>query len=704
MQAAAEFHPEIDVIVLSVDGSPSAAERVVGPSDLRADRIEIGRRLARTTPRDGAAALLPEVARLALDTYAEVLIADSAVEIAGPLDELFLTRAEDLRVVPRLLAPLPVDDRHPDLTESHALGVHLPTLLAAGPGADDLLSWWSQASARHPASRGLLLDQLLSWLDSTTCLAADHGITPARRPTTPMSTIDTTSYDPDLPHLFIPGSRDRLSEQPELSAVLDQRRRAVGAAVHDPPDAATWLYANALRRHEILDEPEPPLPDSPRFRKWLREPHSRPDGLCRSVMELWHHRPDLQMAFPDPDLGPVHRRAFLEWVERDGTAQAGLDPEWVADLQPQHTEELVPGVDLAGYVDAELGVGEIARLLGQALEATERETSVQTIGGSANQRRSPVPEVGPRHPVEILCVNADRVASVISSRGRDRSIVRTVGVFFWETDAVTEAMIEGLHAVDEVWAGSRYVADSLEPHTDTAVHVVPVPIVAPTPSGDGRALLGVDADRPVVLFTFDFHSVAQRKNPHGLVEAFRQAIGPDDGPVLVLKSINGDRVPDELERLMWATRDRDDMRVLDGYRTPGEVSAMIAAADVYASLHRSEGFGLTIGHAMALGTPVVITEGSGPADFTDGTSATLVPAEIVSVGPGAAPYPVHGTWWEPDLAAAGEGIVRLLEDPERAALQAAAAREAVASRTLDHTAAFLQQRLRNQTFRKRWRR
>ena len=56
------------------------------------------------------------------------------------------------------------------------------------------------------------------------------------------------------------------------------------------------------------------------------------------------------------------------------------------------------------------------------------------------------------------------------------------------------------------------------------------------------------------LFAFDFNSVIERKNPLGLVEAFCQAFEPGEGPVLVLKSINGTRRIADFERLAMAMR------------------------------------------------------------------------------------------------------------------------------------------------------
>src|SRR3712207_9035191 len=61
--------------------------------------------------------------------------------------------------------------------------------------------------------------------------------------------------------------------------------------------------------------------------------------------------------------------------------------------------------------------------------------------------------------------------------------------------------------------------------------------------------------------------------------------------------------------------------------------SLFAASDCYVSLHRSEGFGLTMADAMALGKPVIATGYSGNVDFMREDNSWLVPAGLTQVGP-----------------------------------------------------------------------
>jgi 2-polyprenyl-3-methyl-5-hydroxy-6-metoxy-1,4-benzoquinol methylase len=93
---------------------------------------------------------------------------------------------------------------------------------------------------------------------------------------------------------------------------------------------------------------------------------------------------------------------------------------------------------------------------------------------------------------------------------------------------------------------------------------------------------------------------------------------------------------------------------------------MIAACDCYVSLHRSEGFGLTVAEAMLLSKPVIATRYGGTLEFTTDADAYLVDWTPIEVGEGAHPYPASGTWANPDLDQAAALMQEVFANPDRA--------------------------------------
>ena len=94
---------------------------------------------------------------------------------------------------------------------------------------------------------------------------------------------------------------------------------------------------------------------------------------------------------------------------------------------------------------------------------------------------------------------------------------------------------------------------------------------------------------------------------------------------------------------------------------------MTQLSDCYASLHRSEGFGLTMAHAMAWGKPTIATAYSGNMSFMTRSTSYLVPYKLVEIGTGSAPYPPEALWAEPDLSAAARKMRYVFENRDDAA-------------------------------------
>ena len=197
------------------------------------------------------------------------------------------------------------------------------------------------------------------------------------------------------------------------------------------------------------------------------------------------------------------------------------------------------------------------------------------------------------------------------------------------------------------------------------VFVCPLPVSEPAHPTATRADLGLP-DAYLFLFIFDYLSVFERKNPIGLLRAFRQAFQPGEGPVLVLKAINGQHRFADHERLRLEVEKHPDILLLSDYASVEERDALLSLSDCYVSLHRSEGFGFTIAEAMASAKPVIATNYGGNLEFMDDSNSFLVPSRLVQIPEGCDPYPTTARWAEPDLEAAALMMRDVFQDSRRA--------------------------------------
>jgi glycosyltransferase involved in cell wall biosynthesis/SAM-dependent methyltransferase len=343
------------------------------------------------------------------------------------------------------------------------------------------------------------------------------------------------------------------------------------------------------------------------------------------------------------------------------------------------------GVDVAGFLRGGLGLGQAARLYVGALQAAGVPVRTTTIDPRMPYMVGAQPkttEFADLHldedlPFNLVCVNAPELPQFAVEAGAEFFERYTIGVWAWETDLVPASWDPAFGLVDEIWVYSTYVAEILGRAAPCPVIRVPLPIVAPDAAGTQVSFPLPDGF--TFLFLFDFYSTLQRKNPLGLVDAFTRAFAPGEGPHLLLKSFNGDYKPDRLARLREAAAARPDVHIVDRFVPEAERAALMAACDCYVSLHRSEGFGLTLGEAMALGKPVIGTGFSSTLDFMTPQNSYLVRHEMTHVGPEGENYPAEGRWAEPDLDHAAELMREVWEDQEGARARGALAQTDIAA-------------------------
>jgi glycosyltransferase involved in cell wall biosynthesis len=495
-------------------------------------------------------------------------------------------------------------------------------------------------------------------------------------------------------------------------------RRLFGGLVYG--DALRAIYARALALGEdfgdLFSEP-----GTNAFLSWLEQPAPRgaAHGINRYVLyRVSRERADVLRTYPNLDGDDA--AGFVTWCWEFGRHELGIPDRFMPPLndrgarariavvpaqqsqvreadddrraivkaQATPSAEATPSVSgapredsaklavrLTGYMGHTLGLGAAARGYVEALDTVG--VPVSTVSVPLHHLELPVALEDAygrhgfddlvhdgRHGFEIVAVNADELPDFVARLGEDYFEGPRIGIWGWETNTIPPRWQRAFELVQEIWVYSQFMAENIGSQAPVPVLALPPPVQRP-PEPAPPLRLDVP-DGFLFLFVFDYLSTVQRKNPVGLIEAFKRAFAPGEGPQLLIKTINAPLRPLSEEELLWAAHGRDDIHVVDRSMSRSELNGVMAGCDCYVSLHRAEGFGLTLAEAMAIGKPTIATAYSGNVDFMNDANSYLVDYAIGRVGPECEIYPPEGEWAEPSIEHAAELMRRVHREREEA--------------------------------------
>lgn len=328
-----------------------------------------------------------------------------------------------------------------------------------------------------------------------------------------------------------------------------------------------------------------------------------------------------------------------------------------------------PGVNIIGFVHAEMGIGESSRLAAKAIDTAAVPFGLINFPLAVASRMSDyswshkVLEKA-RYNTNIFHMNADFMRPAREHFGNELFNSRyNIGYWHWELPEFPEEHVEGFNHVNEVWVCSKFVAESVSKRATVPVMTIPHCIQVPVAPNINRSSFGLPENRFLFLMMYDVQSSTLRKNPKAVIEAFKLAFDKNDPRVgLVLKVNNADFRPNELAELRKMIAERGNLHLIDKVLSRQEVNALLQCTDSYVSLHRAEGFGLGLAEAMYLGKPVIATNWSGNTEFMNGANSCPVSYQLVNIGQDWGPYKSHQIWAEPNVRHAADYMQRLVSD------------------------------------------
>lgn len=315
------------------------------------------------------------------------------------------------------------------------------------------------------------------------------------------------------------------------------------------------------------------------------------------------------------------------------------------------------GLNISGHIKGDFGLAEGVRSTVRAVESVgipfvlnnlHLEGTPQTNNSYTNF------SLDNPYPINLVQTNPDLITRVISENSNNLSSEYfqghyNIGFWLWEMPHFPPQWQFAFDFFDEIWVMSGFSGEAI-----STVSTIPVVKIVPSlvlPALTlGRESLDLPKDKFIFLFMFDFHSNYQRKNPLAVIESFKLAFEQSSHDVmLIIKFHNGEYYPQYLEELNAAKANYPSIHLISKHLLKEEVNALVNSCDCYISLHRAEGFGLTMAEAMFYGKPVIATGYSSNVEFMNVGNSFLVKYDLVTTTEDYSPYPKGSIWAEPDI-------------------------------------------------------
>ena len=424
------------------------------------------------------------------------------------------------------------------------------------------------------------------------------------------------------------------------------------------------------------------------FVKWLlREGRAKPDLTAAEILWFLHETieqvPEMlrktwlinqswQKQFPNA-LRSSEKKEFIRFLRQEFPGSFAFTFSNASDAVVPATErngQLPRGVNFLSHFSYPSGIQQAALFAKRALETAQFDVSCRDVPVFPSfdvEDRTPFLglEIFPVTIINVAPQPSFPVAYELSGLHRRAGIYR-IAYWAWELDSIPEEWIELAPLIDAIWAPTEFVADAFRQRMPLPVHEVLPGVELSEIETVTKADLGIPAPNYVFLFMFDMCSQMVRKNPLGLIQAFRMAFDRSDNATLVIKVSRGRSHPEALSELEQAAREAG-VTVLDEVLTRALSFGFIQMCDCFVSLHRAEGFGLCLAEAMLMGKPVIATNYSGNLAFMHPGNSLLVDYALTEIVEDNPIYKKGNHWAEPSIDHAAELMRYCYNNPTQAA-------------------------------------
>lgn len=328
------------------------------------------------------------------------------------------------------------------------------------------------------------------------------------------------------------------------------------------------------------------------------------------------------------------------------------------------------GINLIGPISSATGLGQSFRLLERVIRQCDVAYEIYDYAQDTRNRidvseYSELIETELKYSINIWHVNPSQFAEAYASMGQTAFDKKyNIAYWLWELEEFPDEWVPYIQLLDEIWTPSEFISQSIRKKTTKPVYTVPYYVTAETDLTQySRGYFGLPEEQFLFLMMYDVQSISERKNPDGIISAYKRAFSPEQSSAgLVIKLNSADEK--ELSGIREKISGYKNIYLINRNMEKKEVNSLIANCDVFVSLHRAEGFGLVLAEAMLNHVPVIATNWSANTEFMNSDVACMVDYDMITLDKDFPPYSKGNRWADPDITDAAKYMKKLLENKD----------------------------------------
>jgi glycosyltransferase involved in cell wall biosynthesis len=328
------------------------------------------------------------------------------------------------------------------------------------------------------------------------------------------------------------------------------------------------------------------------------------------------------------------------------------------------------GINISGYINKQFGLGEGVRANIRAIKTTNIKFVLNNfdldISDTIESMNSDELNLVKENPynINLIQVNFDKIQQFLNEIDIDYIKGKyNIAFWAWELENFPVEYCKFIEFFDEIWVPSNFCAEAISIKTSKPVIKIPHSIEIKS-LGYYRSDFNLPENKFIFLTMFDYNSSLKRKNPIATIESFLKSFKNNNDVLLVIKTSISKKHQSEKELITKFIVENSNIIILEEIYNSSKLFSLINICDAFISLHRSEGFGLTMAEAMYLEKPVIATGYSSNTEFMNNNNSFLVNYSLIDLKNDYSNKNNENRWAEPSINHASELMTLIYNNKE----------------------------------------